>query len=962
MQKIILLSCCFLLQQIFGNAQVNWQNVSTNGMGYVDGLFINPTSNTKYVRTDVGGIFKFNDAAQRWVNITDNQISLNQSGISGVESFAFDKNTSGASQVIYALCGNGVNSYIMKSVNDGNSWTINQGWNSTAIKVFGNGDWRCSGEKLAVDPNNSNVVYTGTRFDGLYKTTDAAQQWNKVTSFTETGGNGGLGTKGGLTFVVFDPSSTTTVNNQTVTKNIYVGLIDRGVYRSNDGGNTWAYLDNGFDTAVYNPVRATFNNNRLIVATMKDAEQYGGEIWQFTPDANSTTGTWVNKTPGLQNNYDCPVYGRYPFNAVAVKPGTANTVYLAIRGNTPRKIFYTENFDAAFPNWKILTMDGSGGYGGACAAQYQPANFTTPASWVNTSGYDWVGDIAFDAVNNNKLWLTSGNGVMKVEDITASPALITSTGSMKDLEILCVNAMVSPPAPNTIPLITASMDVFGIRYTDLNSGAAVKLDNSFGLEAAVSLGYSFKNPNTLVAVGQDYNNPVGINRVIKSTDGGVNWQSIYNTPPTCTDAAWGGNIAISATNTNNIVWVPSSLSYRGAACASPVKNFPRFSTNGGASWQFCNNINFADGNFPFLQNSVFAIGKSLESDKVNGNKFYYYAMPGYTFNTQLWRTTDAGANWILMSAGAMPITGSGQLKANPYTEDDIWFAPFNNYIRDNDPNPQLRKLFHSTDGGTTWATLTATDEVYAFGFGMKPNNGNNAQLIVYGKRNNVESIYLSNDLGNTFTDLGTLNIPKGIIGNIEGDMKVPGRIYAATGCRGIWYGDASIALPINISVFTGNRNNAVNYLKWEVENVSDVSKFIIEYSSNGADFIPLNEVNVTVNKNYAYQHATNNAVTYYRIKLVYQNGQTKLSNTIKLQEQTSKGSYLYPNPSADVVTININDKKLMGTQATVFAMNGSLMEQFAINNNFITIDVSKYAKGVYSVRLTNGETLKLIKQ
>jgi xyloglucan-specific exo-beta-1,4-glucanase len=960
MQKVILLSCCFLLQQILGNAQVNWQNVSTKGMGYVDGLFINPATNTKYVRTDVGGIFKFNDAAQRWVNITDNQISLTQSNITSVESFAFDKNTSGASQVIYALCGNGGDSYMMKSVNDGSSWMINQGWNSTTIKAYGNGDWRCAGERLAVDPNNSDVVYCGTRLDGLWKTVNAAQQWNRVTSFIPTGGNGGLPVKGGLSFVVFDPSSTTTVNSQTVSKNIYVGLIDGGIFRSDNGGANWCYLDNGFDTSKYNPVRAVFNNNRLIVALMQDGDGYvDGEIWQFNPNANDCGGTWVNKTPGLQNNYGCPFYQKYMFNALAVRPGTTNTVYAAVRGTTPRKIFYTENIDAAAPTWKILTTETSG-YA-SCIAQYQQSTFTTPASWVNTEGYDWVGDIAFDAADNKKLWLTSGNGVMQVEDITASPAVITSVNTMKDLEILCVNDMASPPAPNATTLLTASMDVFGIRYSDMSTGNAVKLDNTFGLGAGISLAYSFKNPNTMALVGQDYSNPVTSKRIVKSIDGGVSWQSMWNQAATCTDAPWGGNIAISATNTNNMVWVPSSLSYIGS-CGTPVKNFPRYTTDGGTSWQFCSDINFTDGNFPFLQNSTFAIGKSLESDKVNGNKFYYYAMPGYTFVTQLWRTANGGSSWQKMSEGAMPITGSGQLKANPYTEDDIWFAPFNNYIRDNDPNPQLRKLFHSTDGGTTWATLTAIDEVYAFGFGIKATGSANAQLIVYGKKNNVESIYLSNDLGNTFTDFGTLNIPEGAIGNIEGDMKVPGRIYAATGCRGIWYGDASIALPINISVFTGNRTNAVNYLKWQVENLSDVSKFIIEYSSNGADFIPLNDVEASGKKNYTYNHPTNNAVTYYRIKLVYQNGQTKLSNTIKLQEQTGKGSSLYPNPAADVVTLNINDKKLLGSRATVFTISGSLIEQVTINNNFITIDVSKYARGVYNVRLTNGETLKLIKQ
>ena len=193
--------------------------------------------------------------------------------------------------------------------------------------------------------------------------------------------------------------------------------------------------------------------------------------------------------------------------------------------------------------------------------------------------------------------------------------------------------------------------------------------------------------------------------------------------------------------------------------------------------------------FGFSFNSTFSIGKLLESDKVNGSKFYFYAMEGNTFLTKLWQTTDSGANWTAMSTGVLPITGTGQLKANPFVENDIWFAPFNIYILQNDPSPDLRKLWHSTDGGTSWTTLSTIDEVYAFGFGKKETGNNFATLIVYGKIGSVESIFISYDLGLTFTDLGTQNIPEGIIGNIEGDMKISNRIYISTGCRGGWYGE-----------------------------------------------------------------------------------------------------------------------------------------------------------------------------
>jgi hypothetical protein len=105
MKKIIL--CYLFCQIIFTNtiAQTIWKNVSTKGMGYVDGLFIHPTTNTKFVRTDVGGMFRFNNETQQWTNIFDGITKVGNSGINNVEAFAVDKNTSGTNQIIYALSG-----------------------------------------------------------------------------------------------------------------------------------------------------------------------------------------------------------------------------------------------------------------------------------------------------------------------------------------------------------------------------------------------------------------------------------------------------------------------------------------------------------------------------------------------------------------------------------------------------------------------------------------------------------------------------------------------------------------------------------------------------------------------------------------------------------------------------------------------------------------------------------------
>ncbi|WP_395075103.1 hypothetical protein [Flavobacterium sp.] len=376
---------------------------------------------------------------------------------------------------------------------------------------------------------------------------------------------------------------------------------------------SWCFLSNGFNINVYNPVRATFENNRLIIALIADNDDFNGEVWEFIPNSTNCSGTYTNKTPGLANNFNCPFYSKYRFNAIGIRPGFPNTVYVAVRGTTPIKIFYTENFESTSPNWRILTTEPISGYQ-SCIPNYKQSIYTAPNSWINTDGYDWVGDISFDAIDNKKIWITSGNGILKVEDITANPVIITGNNVMKDLEILCVNSMISPPLPNTTPLFTSVMDVMALKYQNLDNAGFSKVDASLGFGASVSLEYSFQNPNTMAIIGQNNDNPVNEKRIIKTNDGGANWQNINTQFEDCSNAPWGGNIAISATNINNMVWVPNFTSSL-PNCATPIKNQPRFTTNGGNSWNYCNDINYSEGNFPFTLNSSYSIGKSLESDK-----------------------------------------------------------------------------------------------------------------------------------------------------------------------------------------------------------------------------------------------------------------------------------------------------------------------------------------------------------
>ena len=120
---------------------------------------------------------------------------------------------------------------MFKSTDYGNSWKkINSGLETIETNT------------IALDPNNSNILYLGTDDDGIYKSTDGGTSWTKLTIF-------GLPQKYGVGDIVVDPRDN---------KNVYVATVDYfrlavdrgllgdyGVYFSKDGGNTWKPFNEG---------------------------------------------------------------------------------------------------------------------------------------------------------------------------------------------------------------------------------------------------------------------------------------------------------------------------------------------------------------------------------------------------------------------------------------------------------------------------------------------------------------------------------------------------------------------------------------------------------------------------------------------------------------------------------------------------------------------------------------------
>src|SRR5215469_4447572 len=223
------------LTTAFAQSNYTWNNVRIVAGGFVPGIVYHPNAQgLVYARTDIGGLYRSTNGGANWTPLLD-WVNWSNWGYSGVLSVALDPNNA---NTVYAAVGAYTNSFdpnngaILKSTDQGNTWSVAP----LPFKVGGNMPGRGNGERLAVDPNNSNIVYFGATGDqnttcGLWKTTNAGSSWSQVTSFTAVGDwqddptdtTGYNSQKQGIWWVVFDPRSV--VNG--VTQNIYVGIASK---------------------------------------------------------------------------------------------------------------------------------------------------------------------------------------------------------------------------------------------------------------------------------------------------------------------------------------------------------------------------------------------------------------------------------------------------------------------------------------------------------------------------------------------------------------------------------------------------------------------------------------------------------------------------------------------------------------------------------------------------------------
>ena len=720
-----------------------FHNVNTGaGGGFIPGVVFNPSrQNLMYVRTDIGGAYRWNQATGSWVQLL-NFFGPDDWNLTGVDSIATDPVD--PNRLVLAV-GTYTNSFttqngaILRSTDQGNTFQRTD----LPFKNGGNMPGRSMGERLAIDPNRDSIIYFGARSgNGLWRSTDFGATWSKVTSFTapqtyvEKAGDIYLGDPDGVVWETFDKRTGSAGN---ATQTIYVGVADKGnsIYRSTDGGATWAAVP-GQPTGFLPHHGVLSSTGQLYVTYSNGAGPFdgtSGDVWKL--DTASGVWTKISPIPSTDTNNDYFGYG-----GLAVDTLHPNTLMVtALNSWWPDTIFFrstdagatwTRLWDfTSYPNRSLRYVQDISAAPwldfGTPSSQAVPPVPSPKAGWM-------VGTMAIDPFNSNHMVYGTGATLYGTNDLTnwdAGTQFHISVAA-KGIEEENVLALISPPTG--AQLISGAGDVGGFRHDDVTLVPA-KMFEQPAFSTTNSLDYAETTPNFIVRVGS--NQTSGSSNAGFSFDGGSSWFQANNMP----SGASGGTVAAAA-NASRVVWAP-------AQAAVSV------STDNGNSWTASTGI---------------AQGAFVGADRVNPSKFYGLV------SGQFLVSTNGGASFSASAQTGLPT--SGKFKAVPGHEGEIWLAG------------GTGGLWHSTNSGATFTKLATVTSADTIGLGKAAPGSNVMAMFTSGIIGGLHAIFRSDDAGATWVRInddqhgfGSTNA------DITGDPRIYGRVYFTTNGLGIVYGD-----------------------------------------------------------------------------------------------------------------------------------------------------------------------------
>jgi xyloglucan-specific exo-beta-1,4-glucanase len=669
------------------DAPYDWRNVTVGGGGFAPNIiFSRAEKGLAYLRTDMGGAYRWDAREQRWIPLQD---STPVSSYMGIESLAADPSDP---DKVYLAAGmySREAAAILRSGDRGATWQVSP----VPFRMGGNEDGRGLGERLAIDPFHTATLLFGSRHNGLWRSNDSGARWAKVTAFPYAG----LGppkphsTHGGVSFVTFDLARSGVV---------YAGAADpfpQHLYASRDGGGRWLPVAGG-PAGDMLPIKAEFDAaGNLYVAYANGIGPNGitrGAVWRL----DTRSGAWTEITP------DPATTGGYMGLSVdRAHPGrlAVSSVDRWIPGDT---VWLSSDYGR---HWLDLKPNSS--------------RDTSASPFLNWGGKDaefghWIAGLAIDPFDGATLAYTTGATLYRTDD-ALKPSMVWRPW-VRGIEQTAVITLISPTGG--AHLISGFGDIAGFVHDRLDRSPPSMFLNP-RLNNTNNLDYAGLAPTVVVRSGSQHKPDLAGAFLAWSEDGGHDWRPLMVPPLKIGDemaarydfgeapinvSADGGTFvigtpAIVATSDRGKTWFePEGLPLHARVIADKADPKLLYAIDFGTSRIFASR----DGAHRFSLTAAAGLPKDFSADRPHNREAQcaLQATPGkpgelwLLLSGKLYRSNDAGETFARSSGDDIAIRLFGLGHAAPGRKVPTVFVAGEKGGR--------TALWRSNDGGRGWVRI-----------------------------------------------------------------------------------------------------------------------------------------------------------------------------------------------------------------------------------------------------------------
>ncbi len=708
----------------------HWASVTVGGGGFAPGIVFSPVERgLAYLRTDMGGAYRWDAKPARWVPLEDDQATASYMGIESIAPDPVNAN------LIYMAAGMGKDmpAAIFRSADRGAHWKIVP----VPFAMGGNEDGRGLGERLAIDPRHHETLFFGSRHDGLWRSGDSGAHWAQVTSFPRAGLGkpaGGRATHGGLSFVLFDPRHA---------GRLFVASADPGgthLFRSDDDGTHWSPVSGGPDEGLL-PVKGVIGTDGILTLTYCDGIGPNGitrgAVWRYDPAG----GAWRDITP--LRGADAPV-GGYMGVAVSAQDPSVIAVSTVDRSRPVDTVWRSTDAGAHWNElWRhserdvgetpFLDLDGKANFG------------------------HWIAGLAIDPFDADHAAYVTG-ATMYATDMFGRPGTMLWKPWTKGIEQTAIITLTSPTGG--APLVSGFGDIAGFRHDDLSVSPPFLHRNPY-LTNTNTLDYAGLAPAIMVRSGSTHTRIVPGPSLAWSADGGAHWTPL-DVPPSPPHADGSptpertGDAAITVSADGSTFLVETDRA--------------QITRDRGKTWQF------VEG----LPSRV-----RVTADKTDPRRFYAIDFAAH----RIVRSDDIGAHFHAVESAGLPQDLSpaqvvwreaqNPLLATPGQAGLLWLKVGGD-------------LYRSADAGAHWARTGQGLAIAYYGLGKAAPGARWPALYAIGTKQGLTAVWRSIDGGAGWQRINDDQHQWGMrFRVISGDPRRFGRVYIGTDGRGILYGDVA---------------------------------------------------------------------------------------------------------------------------------------------------------------------------